>query len=64
VSSFETARYVLRSFAANQGLGVDDVSHLAAVVLAVVIKDAKVVQHHFPEIINDPAIRQFFFIGA
>jgi hypothetical protein len=55
-------RYVLRSFAANQGLGTDSVSHLAAVVLAIVIKDSRVVQHHFPEIINDPAIEQFFSI--
>jgi hypothetical protein len=53
-------RYALRSFAALQGIGQTDVSHLANVVLAVMVKDAKVVEHHFPEIINDPAIRQFF----
>jgi ppGpp synthetase/RelA/SpoT-type nucleotidyltranferase len=57
-------RYISRSFAASQGIGVDDVSHLADVVLAVMTKDTKVVQHHFPEIINDPAIRQFFSIDA
>jgi ppGpp synthetase/RelA/SpoT-type nucleotidyltranferase len=52
-------RYALRSFAASQGLGPSDVSHLASVVLAIVIKDARVVRYHFPEIINDPAIQQF-----
>ena len=53
-------RYALRSFAALQGISQTDVSHLASVVLAVVVKDAGVVDHHFPEIINDPAIRHFF----
>jgi ppGpp synthetase/RelA/SpoT-type nucleotidyltranferase len=53
-------RYALRSFAASQGLGLADVSHFAGIVLAVVIKDARVVQYHFPEIINDPAMQQFF----
>jgi ppGpp synthetase/RelA/SpoT-type nucleotidyltranferase len=49
-------RYILHTFAALQGIGVDKVSHLAAVVLALVVKDPRIVNHHFPEMMFDPAI--------
>jgi putative GTP pyrophosphokinase len=52
-------RSALRSFAAAQALAEAEVSHLANVVLAVAVKNAKVVRQHFPEIIFDPAIQQF-----
>jgi hypothetical protein len=53
-------RYASRTFASSRGLGPAEVSHLASVVLAAILKDAKVVHHHFPEIISDPAIQQFY----
>lgn len=49
-------RYAVSAFASFEGIAPAQVSHLAAVVLAVAIKNVKIVQHHFPEIIYDPAI--------
>lgn len=51
-------RYILHTFAALHGIGIDEVSHLAAVVLAVVAKDPRIVHQHFPEMIYDPTIAQ------
>ncbi|MGA3301865.1 MAG: hypothetical protein ABSC72_01090 [Methylovirgula sp.] len=51
-------RYNLRVFASLQGISVDQVSHLASVVLAVLLKDETVVRRHFPEMMYDPAIIQ------
>jgi ppGpp synthetase/RelA/SpoT-type nucleotidyltranferase len=51
-------RYALRSFATAQGIATTEVSHLAHVVLAVIVKNVRIVQQHFPEIMFDPAIRQ------
>ncbi len=49
-------RYALRSFAAAHGIAPTEVSHLATVVLAVVVKNPRVVQIHFPEMIYDSTI--------
>ena len=49
-------RYALTSFASEQGIAPDEVSHLAVVVIAVAIKNAFIVKRHFPEMIYDPAI--------
>jgi ppGpp synthetase/RelA/SpoT-type nucleotidyltranferase len=50
-------RYALSSFAASQGIAPVEVSHLAAVVLAVIVKRVATVQHHFPNLIFDLALR-------
>jgi len=49
-------RYAISTFASSEGIAPEQVSHLAAVVIAVAIKNVRIVQHHFPEIIYDPAI--------
>jgi len=49
-------RYALYSFAAASGVAPAKVSHLASVVLAVVVKKARIIQQHFPEMMFDPAI--------
>jgi ppGpp synthetase/RelA/SpoT-type nucleotidyltranferase len=49
-------RYAVRSFSAAHGIAPTEVSHLATVVLAVVVKNARVVQLHFPEMIYDSTI--------
>ncbi len=51
-------RYAVTTFAASQGIAPANVSHLAVVVLAVVVKDARMVQRHFSEIVFDSAIKQ------
>jgi ppGpp synthetase/RelA/SpoT-type nucleotidyltranferase len=51
-------RYLLHTFASLQGIGVEEVSHLAAVVIAIAVKDVRIVKHHFPEIMYDPVITQ------
>ncbi len=51
-------RYAVSTFAASQGIAPESVSHLAVVVLAVVVKDTRMVQRHFPEIVFDSAIKQ------
>jgi hypothetical protein len=51
-------RYAVHSFAAANGIAPIDVSHLASVVLAAVVKDASTLWHHFPEMIYDPTIEQ------
>ena len=45
------------SFASDQGIAPAQLSHIAAVVLAVALKDRKIVERHFPEFTNDPALR-------
>jgi Region found in RelA / SpoT proteins len=52
-------RYALRSFAASEGIAPSDVSHLATVVLAVVVKNVNIVRHHFPNLIYDPSLASF-----
>jgi hypothetical protein len=49
-------RRALRGFAANQGTDPAHTSHLAIVVVAVAIKEARTIRSHFPEIMYDPAI--------
>jgi ppGpp synthetase/RelA/SpoT-type nucleotidyltranferase len=49
-------RYCIRSFATSQGIAPAEVSHLAIVVIAVATKNARMLQHHFPEIMYDPAV--------
>jgi hypothetical protein len=49
-------RYALKSFAASQGIATAQVSHLASVVLAVIVKDLGVVRHHFPNLLFDPGL--------
>jgi hypothetical protein len=49
-------RYALGSFAAANGIAPAVVSHLAAVVLAVVVKNARMIQQHFPEMMYDSTI--------
>jgi hypothetical protein len=58
---FQSSRfhYAQQSFAALQGIAPADISHLARVVLAVATKNAAFIQHHFPEMKFDPAVRQF-----
>ncbi len=51
-------KYLLHTFAALQGIGIDKVSHLASVVLAIVVKNPRIVNHHFPEMMYDPTITQ------
>ncbi len=51
-------RYAVRSFAASQGIAPAEMSHLAIVVLAVAIANARMVQRHFPEVVYDPAIAE------
>ena len=51
-------RSAVSTFAASQGIAPESVSHLAVVVLAVVVKDTRMVQRHFPEIVFDSAIKQ------
>lgn len=57
---FKSRRFhdAISSFAALQGIAPESVSHLAVIVLAVVVKKAKMVQRHFPEIVFDSAIKQ------
>jgi hypothetical protein len=52
-------QYALQSFAALQGVGQAEVSHLARVVLAVAVKNVSFIEHHFPEMKFDPALSQF-----
>lgn len=52
-------RGALRSFAALQGIAPADVSHLASVVLAVAVKDIRIIHNHFPEMKFDPPMVQF-----
>ncbi|MGO9450963.1 MAG: GTP pyrophosphokinase family protein [Candidatus Binataceae bacterium] len=49
-------RRAVNSFAADQGVAPAQLSHVAVVVLAVAIKDLRVVKRHFPEFMNDPAL--------
>lgn len=51
-------RYVLNTFASLQGIAPANASHLATVVLAVLVKKPKILRDHFPEIVTDPAIAQ------
>lgn len=51
-------RNALSSFAASQGIAPASVSHLAVIVLAIVVKDARMVGRYFPEIVFDPAIER------
>lgn len=55
---FRSAKFqsAVQSFAASEGIAPAEVSHLAAVVIAVAVKNAGIVQRHFPEIIYDPSI--------
>jgi ppGpp synthetase/RelA/SpoT-type nucleotidyltranferase len=46
----------VNSFAADQGIAPAQVSHVAVVLLAVAIKNLRVVQRHFPEFLSDPAL--------
>jgi hypothetical protein len=49
-------RYATKTFAASQGISPNEVSHLAAVVLAIIVKDLPTVQRHFPNLIYDPSL--------
>jgi ppGpp synthetase/RelA/SpoT-type nucleotidyltranferase len=49
-------RGAVRYFAAAQGIAPAQLSHLAVVVVAVAVKDARHIQQHVPEIVFDPAI--------
>jgi len=51
-------RGAVRSFAARQGIGPDEVSHLALIVIATLIRNPQLVREHFPEMIYDPAIEE------
>jgi len=50
-------RYALRSFASSNGISPSEVSHLAAVVLAVIVKRPQLVRQHFPEMMFDETAR-------
>jgi ppGpp synthetase/RelA/SpoT-type nucleotidyltranferase len=49
-------RYAVNSFATTNGIAPTEASHLACVVLAVMVKDVRIIPLHFPEMIYDPAI--------
>jgi len=51
-------RYAVSSFASSQGIAPSEVSHLAIVVLAIVVKNPRMLQRHFPEIVYDLSIEQ------
>ncbi|MEM7122339.1 MAG: hypothetical protein AAF563_13730 [Pseudomonadota bacterium] len=51
-------RYAASSFAASQGIAPKSVSHVAAVVLALVVTDANVIRRHFPDVVFDSAIEE------
>jgi len=51
-------KYILHTFAALQGISAEEVSHLASVVLAIAVKEIRVVRYHFPEMLYDPAVTQ------
>lgn len=44
------------SYAAAHGIAPGSVSHLAVVLLALIVKNASVIKEYFPEILFDPAI--------
>jgi ppGpp synthetase/RelA/SpoT-type nucleotidyltranferase len=52
-------RRAIRTFSAGQGLEPGQVSHLALVVLAVAVRNARVLADHFPDILHDPNIASF-----
>ena len=52
-SKYRSARL---TFAALQGIGPTEVSHLAVVVLAVALKDEAVLRTCFPEMLRDPSM--------
>ncbi len=56
VFSSSRFRYATSTFAASQGISPTEISHLAAVVLAVIVKDLPTVQRHFPNLMYDPAL--------
>ena len=49
-------RRVMRAFASRKGLGPDEVSHLALVVIALGIKKPEVLRLHFSEMLYDSAL--------
>jgi hypothetical protein len=49
-------RYAARTFAAGNGIDVESISHLAAVVNALAVKNPRFVRLHFPEMLFDPAL--------
>lgn len=53
--SFKRSR---NSFASLHGIAPESISHLAQVVLAVAMKDARVIKVHFPEMMYDPILTQ------
>lgn len=57
---FKTSRYrtAINSFAALKGIATYEVSPLARVVVAVLVKDMKLVRDHFPEIMFDSALNE------
>jgi ppGpp synthetase/RelA/SpoT-type nucleotidyltranferase len=57
-SMFQSSRfkYALRSFAAAHGIAPAEVSHLAAIVLAIIVKSPRTIYQHFPEMMYDSDI--------
>jgi hypothetical protein len=49
-------RYALRSFAAAHGIAPEEVSHLATIVLAIIVKSPRTIHQHFPEMMYDSEI--------
>ena len=56
VMNLRSFRYYISSFATSQGISPAEVSHLAIVVFAVAMKNARMLQYHFPEIMYDPTV--------
>lgn len=59
-AAFNSPRFhsALSLFATSHGIAPENVSHVAAVVLAVVVTDARVVKRYFPEIMIDSVIER------
>jgi hypothetical protein len=51
-------RSALRDFAALEGIGPAEVSHLALIVIAVALKNEDVLRIYFPEMLRDASIEQ------
>lgn len=57
---FQTHKYrrALNSFASLKGIAPSQVSALGSVIIAIAVKDAKVLRDHFPEILFDVALNE------
>jgi ppGpp synthetase/RelA/SpoT-type nucleotidyltranferase len=65
-SAMTQARYrsAIRNFAALKGIGSDEVSHLALIVIMVALKDENVVRTYFPQMLRDESIERLLATRA